>query len=116
MVASDRYRALVRGLAASTQRPWQTAVSTCGKTKAELGHAHGRVFDYGPLNDPAKGFEVIYSSRQTNSAGDVKELYAGRTPAHWSLDKNVISGEGGLDEGAAKAMGMKNELACRHGT
>ena len=33
------------------------------------------VFDYGPLDDPSKGFQVQYSSRFTNSAGGVKELY-----------------------------------------
>jgi len=33
------------------------------------------VFDYGPLDDPTKGFQVQYSSRFTNSAGGVKELY-----------------------------------------
>ena len=33
------------------------------------------VFDYGPLDDPSKGFQVLYSSRQTNAAGDVKEMY-----------------------------------------
>ena len=33
------------------------------------------VFDYGPLDDPAKGFQVVYSSRMTNSAGGTKELY-----------------------------------------
>ena len=33
------------------------------------------VFDYGPLDDPSKGFQVIYSSRMTNSAGGVKEIY-----------------------------------------
>ena len=32
------------------------------------------VFDYGPLDDPAKGFQVQYTSRFTNSAGGVKEL------------------------------------------
>jgi predicted dehydrogenase len=64
------------------------------------------VFDYGPLNDPTKGFQVIYSSRQTNSAGDVKELYRSNAGT-LDLDKNVISGDGGLDEGFAKAMGMK---------
>src|SRR2546425_6962050 len=71
------------------------------------------VFDYGPLGDSSKGFEVIYSSRQTNSAGDVKELYRSNAGT-LDLDKNVISGEGGLDEGAAKAMGMKaNRLQPR---
>ena len=72
------------------------------------------VFDYGPLNDPTKGFQVIYSSRQTNSAGDVKELYRSNAGT-LDLDKNVISGEGGLDEGFAKAMGMKaNKLQNRN--
>jgi len=71
------------------------------------------VFDYGPLDDPTKGFEVIYSSRQTNSAGDVKELYRSNSGT-LDLDKNVISGEGGLDEGVARAMGMKgNRLQTR---
>lgn len=72
------------------------------------------VFDYGPLNDPTKGFQVIYSSRQTNSAGDVKELYRSNAGT-LDLDKSIISGEGGLDEGFAKAMGMKtNKLQSRN--
>ena len=33
------------------------------------------VFDYGPLDDLTKGFQVQYTSRFTNSAGGVKELY-----------------------------------------
>ena len=64
------------------------------------------VFDYGPLHDGSKGFQVVYSSRQTNSAGDVKELYRSNGGT-LDLDKNVISGEGGLEENYAKAMGMK---------
>lgn len=72
------------------------------------------VFDYGPLNEPSKGFEVIYSSRQTNSAGDVKELYRSNAGT-LDLEKNVISGEGGLEEGFARAMGMKaNKLQTRN--
>jgi predicted dehydrogenase len=64
------------------------------------------VFDYGSLNDSSKGFQVVYSSRQTNSAGDVKELYRANGGT-LDLDKNLISGEGGLEENYAKAMGMK---------
>ena len=30
------------------------------------------VFDYGPLDDASKGFQVVYSSRMTNSAGGTK--------------------------------------------
>ena len=71
------------------------------------------VFDYGPLDDLSKGFQVVYSSRQTNSAGDVKELYRSNAGT-LDLDKNVISGEGGLEESYAKAMGMKaNQLPTR---
>ena len=33
------------------------------------------VFDYGPLDDPSQGFQVIYRSRFTNSAGGTKEIY-----------------------------------------
>jgi len=29
------------------------------------------VFEYGPLDDDAKGFQVVYWSRMTNSAGGV---------------------------------------------
>ena len=71
------------------------------------------VFDYGPLNDSSKGFQVVYSSRQTNSAGDVKELYRSNGGT-LDLDKNLISGDGGLEEEYAKAMGMKaNRLETR---
>jgi len=71
------------------------------------------VFDYGPLNDKTKGFQVIYSSRQTNSAGEVKELYRSNSGT-LDLDKNVISPEGGLEEGSAKAMGMKANKLTAH--
>src|SRR6266511_2620285 len=33
------------------------------------------VFDYGPLDNPAKGFQAIYSSRMHNSAGGDRDLY-----------------------------------------
>ena len=67
------------------------------------------VFDYGPLNDPAKGFQVIFSSRMTNAAGDVKEIYYSNGGT-LNLDTNQISPEGGLKENHAKAMGMKANL------
>jgi len=71
------------------------------------------VFDYGPLNDPTKGFQVIYSSRQTNSAGDVKELYRSNAGT-LDLDKNLISPDGGLAAESAKAMGMKANVLTPH--
>ncbi|HXM98085.1 MAG TPA: Gfo/Idh/MocA family oxidoreductase [Candidatus Dormibacteraeota bacterium] len=71
------------------------------------------VFDYGPLDDPSKGFQVVYSSRQTNSAGSVKELYYSNGGL-LDLDKNVITSEGGLDANSAGEMNMKsNQLQRR---
>jgi len=67
------------------------------------------VFDYGPLDDPSKGFQVVYSSRQTNAAGDVKEIYYSNGGS-LDLDKNKITSEGGLEEKYAKEMGMKSNL------
>jgi len=71
------------------------------------------VFDYGPLNEPTKGFQVVYSSRQTNSAGDVKELYRSNSGT-LDLEKNMIGPEGGLDEGSASAMGLKSNKLAAH--
>lgn len=71
------------------------------------------VFDYGPLNDLSKGFQVVYASRQTNSAGGVKELYYSNGGL-LDLDKNVISSAGGLEEKFALEMNMKpNQLQRR---
>jgi len=67
------------------------------------------VFDYGPLNDPKKGFQVLYSSRQTNAAGDVKELYYSNG-GMLNLDTGKVTPEGGLRENHAGAMGMKANL------
>jgi predicted dehydrogenase len=67
------------------------------------------VFDYGPLNDSSKGFQVVYSSRQTNSAEDVKEIYYSNGGT-LDLDKNLISPLGGLEQQYAKEMGMKANL------
>ena len=67
------------------------------------------VFDYGPLNDASKGFQVIYSSRMTNAAGDVKEYYFSNG-GMLNLDTGKVTSEGGLPERAAAAMGMKANL------
>jgi hypothetical protein len=54
---------------------------------------------------------VIYSSRQTNAAGDVKEYYFSNG-GMLDLDKNEITDTGGLEERPAAAMKMKaNKLA-----
>ena len=67
------------------------------------------VFDYGPQNDPKKGFQVVYSSRMTNSAGDVKEYYYSNG-GMLNLETGKVTPEGGLGERQAKEMGMKANL------
>lgn len=67
------------------------------------------VFDYGPLDDPTKGFQVQYTSRFTNSAGGVKELYYSNA-GMIDMDKQRITPEGGLQAKEAAAMGMKENL------
>jgi predicted dehydrogenase len=67
------------------------------------------VFDYGPANDPSKGFQVQYSSRMTNSAGGVKELYYSNG-GMIDMDKQQVSSEGGLTAKYAAEMGMKQNL------
>jgi predicted dehydrogenase len=71
------------------------------------------VFDYGPLDDPSQGFQVVYSSRMNNSAGGVKELYYSNA-GMLDLDRNEITATGGLEQNHARAMGMQeNRLTAR---
>jgi predicted dehydrogenase len=67
------------------------------------------VFDYGPLNDPSKGFQVVYSSRFSNSAGGVKEYYYSNA-GMLNLDTNKITSEGGLRAKEAAEMQMRPNL------
>jgi predicted dehydrogenase len=67
------------------------------------------VMDYGPLDDPKTGFQVVYSSRMHNSAGGTKEYYFSNG-GKLDLDRNVVTSEGGLTAGAATEMGMKPNL------
>ncbi|HYD85645.1 MAG TPA: Gfo/Idh/MocA family oxidoreductase [Opitutus sp.] len=67
------------------------------------------VFDYGPLDDPTKGFQVTYGSRFTNSAGGTKEIYYSNG-GELNLDTRKVTPNGGLEERYAKAMGMKANL------
>ncbi len=63
------------------------------------------VFDYGPLDDPTSGFQVVYSSRFTNSAGGTKEIYYSNG-GELNLATNKVTPNGGLTEKRASAMGM----------
>ncbi len=68
------------------------------------------VFDYGPLNDASKGFQVVYSSRMGNGAGGTKEYYFSNG-GMLNLDTNEITPSGGLGARAAADMGMQaNQL------
>ncbi|GAB3520741.1 Gfo/Idh/MocA family protein [Emticicia fontis] len=67
------------------------------------------VFDYGPLNDMSTGFQVQFTSRFSNSAGETKELYYSNG-GMINLDTNEISPTGGLREREAKAMGLQPNL------
>jgi predicted dehydrogenase len=67
------------------------------------------VFDYGPLDDPSKGFQVQYTSRFTNSAGGVKELYYSNG-GMIDMDKQTVTPTGGLTQKFADEMKMKANL------
>lgn len=67
------------------------------------------VFDYGPLDDMSKGFQVSYSTRQTNEAGGVKELYYS-TGGMLDMDKQQVTPTGGLTAKYAAEMHMEPKL------
>jgi hypothetical protein len=67
------------------------------------------VFDYGPLDDLSKGFQVQYTSRFTNSAGGVKELYYSNG-GMIDMDKGTVTPTGGLKAKDAAAMKMQPNL------
>ncbi|HUU99663.1 MAG TPA: Gfo/Idh/MocA family oxidoreductase [Bacteroidales bacterium] len=67
------------------------------------------VFEYGDPGDLTSGFQVVYSSRFTNSAGGIKELYYSNG-GMMNLDTNKVTPEGGLREREAAAMKMKANL------
>jgi len=67
------------------------------------------VFDYGPLDDLTKGFQVQYTSRFTNSAGGVKELYYSNG-GMIDMDKQTVTPTGGLGARDASQMKMQANL------
>jgi predicted dehydrogenase len=77
-----------------------------GRTNADTLTA---VFDYGPPDNAKQGFQVVYSSRFTNSAGGTKELYYSNA-GMMNLDNNKITPEGGLEAEEAAAMNMQPNL------
>ncbi|WP_438480524.1 Gfo/Idh/MocA family protein [Oleiharenicola lentus] len=67
------------------------------------------VFDYAPAPTAKKGFQVVYSSRFSNSAGGIKEIYYSNA-GELNLDTNKITPNGGLRAKEAEAMNMKANL------
>ncbi len=67
------------------------------------------VFDYGPLNDPSKGFQVTYMSRFSNQMGGEQEIYHSNGGTLY-LDTGMVTAEGGLTEKYAAEMGMQPNL------
>ena len=67
------------------------------------------VFDYGPLDDLSKGFQVQYTSRFTNSAGGTKELYYSNG-GMLNMDTQMVTPTGGLPAKAAAEMKLQANL------
>ena len=67
------------------------------------------VFDYGPLDDPSSGFQVTYSSRFSNSAGGIKEIYYSNG-GELNLDTSKVTSKGGLAKKDADAMKLQANL------
>lgn len=68
------------------------------------------VFDYGPIDEgatgAAKGFQVVYTARMTNSAGGQREHYFSNG-GMLDLEKGLVTPAGGLTEEAAREMELK---------
>ncbi|MBC7948529.1 MAG: Gfo/Idh/MocA family oxidoreductase [Chitinophagaceae bacterium] len=67
------------------------------------------VFDYGPDNDKASGFQVTFSSRMHNGDEKPAEIYYSNG-GELNLITNTVSPKGGLRENHATAMNMKPNL------
>lgn len=67
------------------------------------------VFDYGPLDDPSSGFQVNFSSRFSNSAGGIKEIYYSNG-GELNLATNKVTSNGGLGGKEAAEMKMEANL------
>ena len=89
-----------------------TAASTCGRTAAQNWDTMTAVFDYGPLDDLTKGFQVQYTSRFTNSAGGVKELYYSNG-GMIDMDKQTVTPTGGLTRKIRRRDGHEAQPAAQ---
>ncbi len=67
------------------------------------------VFDYGPVDNPADGFQVTFAARMHNGEEHPKEIYYSNG-GELNLATNKVSPTGGLTEYHAKAMNMEPNL------
>lgn len=67
------------------------------------------VYEYGPLDDLSKGFQVVFLSRMHNGIERPSEIYYSNG-GELNLITNKISPTGGLEQGHAKAMNMQANL------
>jgi predicted dehydrogenase len=67
------------------------------------------VFDYGPENDSASGFQVVFSSRMHNGDENPSEIYYSNG-GELNLITNKVSPKGGLSQKMAEAMNMQANL------
>ncbi len=67
------------------------------------------VFDYGPMQNPANGFQVTFSSRMHNGDDNPAEIYYSNG-GELNLNTNKVSPKGGLTKEFAAAMGMQPNL------
>jgi len=67
------------------------------------------VFDYGPVNDPSTGFQVVFSSRMHNGDENPSEVYYANG-GELNLITNKVTGRGGLTKDFAAAMNMQPNL------
>lgn len=66
-------------------------------------------FDYGPQDDPATGFQVVFMSRMDNGDENPAEIYYSNGGT-LNLNTNKITPEGGLTERMAQQMDMHANL------
>ncbi len=81
----------------------------CWKDGRENWDTTTAVFEYGPLNDPKSGFQVVFMSRMHNGDENPGEIYYSNG-GELNLMTNKVSSKGGLKENMAAAMNMKPNL------
>ncbi len=68
------------------------------------------VLDYGPFNNPAKGFQVLFSARMGNASGRENELFFSNRGT-LDLTTTHVSADGGLTKVEAGKVGVRPNMA-----